>query len=69
MNPTNPPRAERPNASAKPDTAFDAANEGTDAPEQGADVGSDRLDAGRASRKPPLEINEIEDLESDVEGG
>ena len=69
MNPIKPPRPERPNASAKPNTAVDAAQKGIDTPEQDADVGSDRLVEGRLSRKPPLEINEIEDLEGDVEGG
>ena len=68
MNPIDPGRSERPNASAKPDTATDAASE-SDAAEQTADVDADRLGDGSPAAKPPLKINEIEDLERDVEGG
>jgi hypothetical protein len=44
-----------------------------EAPEQPADVASDRSAPGSApmgpGKKPPLPINEIVDQESDVEGG
>ncbi|MEO8064265.1 MAG: hypothetical protein ABI821_16135 [Pseudomonadota bacterium] len=57
MNPSNPTRnEERPDASA-------------DEEEQAADVASDRLDDDGTAKKPPLKINEIEDLETDVQGG
>ncbi|MEJ0086398.1 MAG: hypothetical protein WDO72_11980 [Pseudomonadota bacterium] len=70
MNPIQPISPERPNASAKPGTAVDAvSNQENEAPEQDADVSSDRAAPGSAGAKSSLEINEIEDLESDVEGG
>jgi hypothetical protein len=43
--------------------------EPADTKEQSADVSSDRNAPGKPAQKPPLPINEIEDLESDVEGG
>jgi hypothetical protein len=43
--------------------------EGDEAAEQDANVGSDRAVEGGPHRKSPLQINEIERLEGDVEGG
>jgi len=40
-----------------------------EAQEQPADVASDRSTPGSEGKKPPLPINEIEKLETDVEGG
>ena len=69
MHPSDP-GSERPRATPKPDTVPDAAaREGDDAAEQDANVGSDRAVEGSPDRKSPLQINEIERLESDVEGG
>jgi len=42
---------------------------GDDAQEQDADVSSDRSAPGGPSKKAPLPINEIEDMENDAEGG
>ena len=69
MHPSDP-GSERPRATPKPDTAHDAASkEGDDAAEQDANVGSDRVVEDGPDRKSTLQINEIERLESDVEGG
>jgi len=55
-------------ASPKPNPASDVVpREGND--EQAADVSSDRSVEGGAGKRAPLEINEIEKLENDAEGG
>jgi hypothetical protein len=69
MHPSDP-GSERPRSTPKPDTAIDAVpKEGDDAAEQDANVTSDRAVEGGPDRKSPLQINEIERLESDVAGG
>jgi hypothetical protein len=68
VKPTQPLDSARPNASGKPDTAVDAVSE-KDRETPAADVGSDRMAQGNPGKKPPLDIEEIEDLEGDVEGG
>ena len=69
MSPSDP-AAERPRAAPRPDTAIDAVpKEGGDADQQDANVSSDRDAQDSPGKKSPLGINEIEELESDVEGG
>ena len=69
MHPSDP-GSERPRATPKPDTVPNAVPmDGDDAAEQAAHVGSDRVVEGGPERKSPLQINEIERLENDVEGG
>jgi hypothetical protein len=68
MIPTKPIRPDDLPASPTPKPASDAVSrEGTE--EQAADVGSDRSVADSPAKNAPLEINEIEDLENDAEGG
>jgi hypothetical protein len=69
MTPSDPV-SERPRAPSSPDTAIDAVpKDGEGADPQGAHVGSDRDAQDGPGKKSPLGINEIEELESDVEGG
>ena len=64
------PASERPRAEPRPDTAIDAVpKEGEGANPQDANVSSDRAAQDDPAKKSPLGINEIEELESDVEGG
>ena len=69
MTPSDPV-SERPRVHPSPDTAIDAVpKEGEGADRQDAHVDSDRAAQDGPAKKSPLGINEIEELESDVEGG